>query len=134
MPVGSRQSHPKVAGRNMGLVILVSVQSLIGAIHLFFGLWLLSASFTEWIYSAYTTVFGLLSLIFALGLWVRKSWGWLGTVSILLFVTVADALTLLNLPSIPGIPKSAGFAEIAYSIILLLYLFQPHLRGKVKGE
>ena len=78
----------------------------------------------DYLYDVYTTVFGLMALLFALGLWMGKSWGWFGTVSILLFVTVADVLTLLNLPSIPGIPKFAAVAEIAYSAMLLLYLFQ----------
>lgn len=107
---------------------LVSLQSLIGVIHVFFGLWLLSVSTAGILYSVYTVIFGLLSLVFALGLWMAKSWGWFGTVSILLSVTIADALTLLNLPSIPGIPRFAAFAEIAYSVILLLYLSQLHAR------
>lgn len=82
----------------------------------------------EFLYSLYTTVFGIVTLLFALGLWKGDSWGWFGTVSTLLFVTVADVLTLLDLPSIPGIPKFAAFAETAYSVILLLYLFQTRAR------
>jgi hypothetical protein len=50
---------------------------------------------------------------------VGKSWGWFGTVSTLLFVIVADALTLLNFPSIP---KLAAAAEIGYRVFVLLYL------------
>ena len=89
----------------------------------------------DFLYSVYTTVFGLLSLLFALGFWKGKSWGWFGTVTTLLFVTIADALTLLNFPSIPGIPEVAAVAEIAYSLILLLYLVQPHVRTKARfGE
>ena len=80
-------------------------------------------------YSVYTTVFGLISLLFAFGFWMGKNWGWFGTVITLLFVTFAGALTLLDLPSIPGIPKFAAVSEIAYSVILLLYLFQPHIRA-----
>jgi hypothetical protein len=53
---------------------------------------------------------------------VGKSWGWFGTVSTLLFVIVADALTLLNFPSVPGIPKLAAAAEIGYRVFVLLYL------------
>jgi hypothetical protein len=47
-----------------------------------------------------------------------------------MLVTVADALTPINLPSIPGIPKFAAVAEISYSVIVLLYLVQPHVRIK----
>jgi hypothetical protein len=36
----------------------------------------------------------------------------------------------LNLPSIPGIPKFAAATEIAYSLLLILYLLLPHVRKK----
>jgi len=120
--MGNTRTLPTFAGRHVGIVILVSLQSLIGAIHVFFGLWLLSGTAMDYIYRIYTTVFGLTTLFFSFGLWIRKSWGWFGTVSTLLFVAIADALTLLNLPSISGIPKFAAAAEIVYSVIVLLYL------------
>jgi membrane protein YdbS with pleckstrin-like domain len=84
----------------------------------------------DYIYGIYTTVFGVMTLLFALGFWIQKDFGWIGTFATLLFVAVADALTLLNLPSVPGIPKFAAVAEIAYSVIVLLYLVQPHVRVK----
>jgi hypothetical protein len=112
---------------------LVLVQSFIGTIHVFFGLGLLSISNTDYIYSAYTAIFGLLTLFFAFGIWIQKNFGWIGTFATLMFVTVADALTLFILPSIPGIPKFAAVAEISYSVIVLLYLVQPHLRIKALG-
>jgi uncharacterized membrane protein (DUF2068 family) len=93
---------------------------------------MLSASGMNQLYSVYTIVFGLMVLLFAFGFWTGKSWGWVGTVSILLFVAIADALTLLNLPSIPGIPKFAAMAEIVYVIIILLYLAQLLLRAKMR--
>ena len=77
---------------------------------------------TDYIYSLYTVFFGLATLLFAFGLWIGKGWGWFGTVSTLTFIVIADALTLLNLPSIPGIPKFVAVAEIIYSLIVLLYL------------
>jgi len=120
--MSNTRTLPTIAGRHVGIVILVSLQSLIGAIHVFFGLWLLSGTAMDYIYRIYTTVFGLTTLFFSFGLWIRKSWGWFGTVSTLLFVAIADALTLLNLPSISGIPKFAAAAEIVYSVIVLLYL------------
>jgi len=113
---------PTIAGRCIGIVLLVFLQSLIGVIHFFFGLWLLSISMMDNIYSLYTIFFGLATLLFAFGLWIGKDWGWFGTVSTLMFVLIADALKLLNLPSIPGIPKFAAVAEIIYSLIVLLYL------------
>jgi len=122
---------PTFAGRSIGTVVLVSVQSLIGAIPVFFGLWLLSVSAMDCTYSVYTTVFGLAVLVFAVGLWIGKSWGWFGTVITLLFVTIADALTLLNLPSIPSIPKFAAMAEIVYGVIVLLYLAHPSTRANM---
>ena len=131
-PITNHRSLPTFAGRSLGITVLVSVQSLVGVIHVLFGLWLLSASNSNYLYSVYTTVFGLTTLFFTLGFWKGKTCGWFGTVATLLFVTVADALTLFNLPSIPGIPRFAAFAEIAYSILLLLYLFQAQARAKAR--
>ncbi len=128
-------------GRSLGVVVLTAVQFLIGIIHVFSGLWLLAAGssadfaitaqFPE-VYSIYTLAFGLLILIFTSGIWLGRSWGWIGTVAVSAFVIVADALTLLNLPSIPGIPRFAAAAEIIYSLMVLLYLSQTHVRIKYK--
>jgi uncharacterized membrane protein (DUF2068 family) len=107
----------------------------------FSGLWLLttgsSADFavsaqSPLIYSVYTLIFGLLTLIFASGIWLERSWGWIGTIAVSIVVVVADALTLLGLPSIPDIPRSAAAAEIAYNLIVVLYLSQPRVRMKYK--
>jgi hypothetical protein len=135
---------PTYKGRNMGIVALVAIQVLVGFIHVVFGFWLLltpraepfalfdNGYFSSDIYSIYTIVFGLLTLVFTVGLWLEKRWGWGGTVTVLVFVIVADSLTLLNLPSVPGIPKFAGFGEITYSVLVTLYLFQKHLRTKYR--
>lgn len=128
-------------GKSLGIVVLVAAQLLIGFIHVVFGFWLLSAPRImpfigaapgPDIYNIYTIIFGLLTLIFAGGLWLEKRWGWIGTVAVAIFVILVDTLTLLDLPSIPGIPKVAGFGEITYSIIVLLYLSQTHIRTKYK--
>ena len=95
---------------------------------------LLFSEQTPSVYSVYTVIFGLVTLLFTLGLWIGKNWGWLGTVSVFLFVTTADALTLLNLLSILGIPKFAAASEIVYSVVLLLFLVQPHVRAKYQAS
>lgn len=125
----------------MGIVVLAVAQFTIGVIHVFSGFlllfaspsttFILSAQLPE-IYSIYTLAFGLLTLIFTYGIWLGRSWGWNGTVAVSIFVIVADALALLNLPSIPGIPKLAAAAEIIYSLMVLLYLSQTHVRAKYK--
>jgi hypothetical protein len=126
-------------GRSLGIIILTAAQLLVGVIHVFFGLWLLIAGSladsaisaqSPLVYSVYTLVFGLLTLVFAVGIWLRTSWGWIGTFAVSLFVIVADALTISNLPSIPGIPPSAAGVEIIYSLLVLLYLSQTHVRIK----
>ena len=125
----------------MGIVILAVSQFMIGIIHVFFGFLLLfaesSAAFTisaqpPLIYSIYTLAFGLLTLICTYGVWLGRSWGWNSTIAVSIFVIVADALTLLNLPSIPGIPKLAAATEIVYSLMILLYLSQTHVRARYK--
>ena len=131
-------------GRTLGIVALVAVQVLIGFVHVVFGFWLLVASWAaplvgvvglssaSDIYSIYTVTFGFLTLLFAVPLWLQNRWGWFGTFTVLVFIVVADSLTLLDLPSIPGIPKFAGFGEITYSILVIAYLLQAHIRAKYK--
>ncbi len=122
-------------GRSLGIVILVFAQAIIGAIHVFFGFLLLAyenLSFlqTTAVYDGYTFLFGLLALVFAFLIWQGKKGGWIGTIAVSLFVIAVDSLTLLDLPSIPGIPKFAGFFEIAYSVLIIVYLLQNRIRRK----
>ena len=137
-------AHPPVEykGRSLSIVFLIAAQVLVGFIHVVFGFWLLTATWIPSsegifgsssapdIYSVYPLVFGFLTLLFAVLLWLQKRGGWVGTLAVSVFVIVADSLTLLDLPSIPGIPKIAGYGEIAYSILVILALFQAHVRAK----
>jgi hypothetical protein len=135
------QSHyrPTFRGRTFGITILTVLQLLIGAIHIFFGSWLLTASQTtssffitapSTVYSLYTVVFGFAAAFFAFGIWLQKKWGLYGTIVLLLFVIVLDALDVLNLPSILGIPTFAAGPEILYSLIVMLYLLQAKVKTK----
>ena len=121
---------PSFRGRNFGVAALVVAQYVISVIHVSLGLVLFFAS--PDIYSVYTIVFGVLVAVFAYGLWNGKKLGWIGTVAVSIFVIIVDSLTLLNLPSIPGIPKSAGFGEITYSVLILFYLSKARVRTKYK--
>lgn len=122
-------------GRSLGIVILTVAQLIIGAIHAFFGILLLAFENLSFIqataaYDVYTFVFGLLALVFAVFIWQGKKAGWVGTVAVSLFVIVADSLTLLDLPSIPGIPKFPALTEILYSLLVVFYLLQSGVRRK----
>jgi len=75
------------------------------------------------------------------GLWVAdsgfhvsaldgKKMGLLGTIGVSTFVVVADSLTVLDLPSVPGIPKFAAAFEITYSLLIVIYLLQRGLKRK----
>ncbi|MGE5575468.1 MAG: hypothetical protein ACM3UL_04975 [Ignavibacteria bacterium] len=124
--------------RSLGIVALVGAQIFIGTIHVFFGLLLLVYENPLFmgatiVYELYTIVFGLLTVLFAVFIWQGKNTGWIGTVAVSIFVIVADSLTLLDLPSIPGIPKFAGFGEITYSILIIVYLFTHQVRKKYLG-
>jgi hypothetical protein len=136
----SKKQPPTITykGRNIGLVVLVAAQIFIGAIHVFFGFLLLAFENLNFIqatvaYDVYTIIFGSLTVVFAVLIWQGKKTGWVGTVAVSLFVIVADSLTLLNLPSIPGIPKFAGFTEIAYSVLIIVYLCNSQIRKKFLG-
>lgn len=124
-------------GRSLGIVILTVAQLFIGVIHFLFGLLLLayesSITQTTVAYDVYTLVFATLVIVFAIYIWEGKSTGWIGTVAVSLFVIAADSLVVLNLPSIPGIPKFAAPTEIVYSLTVLFYLFQKNIRKKYLG-
>jgi len=124
-----------VKGRSLGITALTTLQSLIGLIHAVFGFLLLGSelaigSQVSIVYDIYTIVFGLLTLVFAWKIWQCKKIGWAGTIAVSIFVIIADALTVLNLPSIPGIPWLAAPFEISYSLIVVFYLLLPDVRKK----
>jgi hypothetical protein len=123
---------PTFSGRTLGFTILVSSQLAIGSIHVLFGLWFLSiprivpffgstAFNSKLIYGFYTVAYGLLTLIFTVALWARKTIRLIGTIGICISIITVDSLTLLNLPDIPGIPTFAAVPEIAYSLFVLLF-------------
>jgi hypothetical protein len=128
----------KVRGRFLGVFIVVIIQSLVGFIHIFFGSILLlgsyvpvsSSSTLPIIYSLYTMVYGILTTFFAGLFWKEKRLGWIGTIAVSLFVILVDTLALFDLFNFLGIPKTAGLGEIPYSLILLFYLFEEHIRLK----
>ena len=131
--MNTKRSPITYKGRTLGILTLTVAQLLIGTIHVLFGLLLLAAEVsimqTTIIYDVYTLIFGVLVSVFAVLIWQGKKAGWVGTIAVSLFVIVADSLTVLNLPSIPGIPKSAAFTEIGYSILVVFYLSQRHVRS-----
>ena len=130
---------PTFKGRFLGVAVLVAVQILIGVTHVVFGFAALSGSFsvsavsvTPRVYSLYTTTYGLLTLLFSYSVWAGKRLGWVGTVAVSSFVILADTLTVLDLLTALGIPKIAAVGEIPFSILVIAYLLQPHVKTKYK--
>lgn len=127
-------------GRYLGLLFLVIIQTIVGFIHvvfgfaLFFDLYSLSSSMMLTGYSVYTLIYGSLSLTFAYLLWINKRSGWIGTICVSLFVIGVDLLAVSDLFNILGIPAPvfAASGEIPYSLLVLLYLVQDHIRSKFR--
>ena len=127
-----------IRGRDLGILFLVSTLSIIGLIHLGFGLAMILGyiSFAAYptlptIYSAYTLVYSLLTLFFAYLIWKRNRVGWVGTVGISLFVIAVDLLAALDLSNLLGIPSpSLAAGGIPFNIIIVFYLLQNHVRSK----
>lgn len=124
-------------GRFLGLAFLVVVQFFIGIIHVVVGFTMFVSGFTlavfsdtPLIYSVYTLAYGCLTLLFAYLLWTGKPLGWTGTVGVSLFVIVADVLTVLGGLKFLGIPRLAAIGEVPFSLIILAYLLQIHVRSK----
>ena len=131
----SKREPLTIKGRSLGITALTFLQSLIGLIHAAFGLLLLGSelaigSQVSIVYDIYTIVFGLLTLVFAWYIWQGKKLGWAGTIAVAIFVIIADTLTVLNLPSIPGIPWLGAPFEISYSLIVVFYLLLPDVKKK----
>jgi hypothetical protein len=129
---------PTFRGKSLGITTLTVAQLLIGVIHIFsgallFGFENFSALPATAAYDMYTLMYGLLILVFAIFFWQGKKAGWIGTALVCLFVIVADSLAVLDLPSIPGIPKGPAFAEITYSLLVIFYLLQLNVREKYLG-
>ena len=125
----------KVRGRFLGVFILSIVQCVFGVIHMFFGLSMLLGSFsvasysiTPIVYSVYTLVYGCLTFVFTYFIWKGKRLGWIGTLAVSLFVITADALVVLSVFNFLGIPDIAGLGEIPYSLVIIIYLLQKHIR------
>lgn len=124
-----------IMGKSLGIAILTFAQIIIGVIHAVLGSWLLAAELAAGAhatlaYDVYTFVFGLLVLVFAYYIWEGNRAGWIGTVSVSVFVILVDLLAVLNLPTLPGVPTSAAAAEIGYSLLIVGYLFTSRVRRK----
>ena len=124
-------------GRFIGIAVLVVVQFIVGIIHVIFGFALLSGSFSvasysmmPMVYTFYTLAYGLLVVFFTYLFWKERRLGWIGTVAVSLFVIIVDTLALFDLINVLGIPKTAGLGEIPYSLFILFYLFEDHIRLK----
>jgi uncharacterized membrane protein (DUF2068 family) len=112
-------------GRFFGLFILAILQFLNGTVHTTIGIFLIFTASGELVYNIYTLLYGILNLILGYGLWSGKKLGYLGTISVSLFIIVVDISTVLGVSLIAGVPKAAAFGEIMYSLFVISYLFQP---------
>jgi hypothetical protein len=112
-------------GRYLGVMFLVMVQILSGAGHVAIGLGLIFSVSGIFAYNVYTFLTGTFTLLFAYGLWIGSKSGWLGTILVSLFVVVVDVAAVQNVNLMPGVQTIAALGEIFYSVVVLLYLFQP---------
>ena len=126
-------------GRFLGIAVLVFVQLIVGFIHVIYGFAMLSGNFSvatysmlPMVYTVYTLAYGWLTLFFACLIWTGKRSGWIGSVAVSLFVIIVDILAVVGLPNILGIPipKVAAIGEIPFSVLVLMYLLQHHVRSK----
>ena len=133
----------KVKGRFLGIFVLVIIQFLVGFIHIFLGSILLLgihlssivlSSTSQMVYSLYTLIYGILVTVFTYLFWKEKRTGWIGTAAISIFIIIVDILAIFDLLNFLSIPKMAGLGEIPYSLFVLFYLFEHHIRLQYKIE
>ena len=114
-------------GRYPGVFVLVFLQFLVVAIHAAIGLGLVFAASGELGYNVYTFLYGVFTIIFAYGLWSGKKSGYLGTIIVSILVIVVDVSAVLGMSLIAGVPRPAALGEIVYSLVVMVYLFQPKI-------
>ena len=112
-------------GRFFGLFILAILQFLNGTVHTIIRIFLIFTASGELVYNIYTFLYGILNLIFGHCLWSDKKSGYLGTISVSLFIIVVDISTVFGVSLIAGVPKAEALGEIMYSLFVISYLFQP---------
>ena len=86
------------------------------------------------VYSLYTLIYGILVTIFTYLFWKEKHIGWIGTAAISIFIIIVDILAIFDLLNFLSIPKMAGLGEIPYSLFVLFYLFEEHIKLQYKIE
>ena len=59
-----------------------------------------------------------------------KRSGWIGTWVISAFVILVDTTAVFSLFNVLGIPKFAALGEVPYSLFILFYLIEDHIRSK----
>lgn len=126
-------------GRFLGIAVLVVVQFIVGIIHIISGFamlsgnyWVATYSILPMVYTVYTLAYGWLTLFFVFLMWAGKRSVWIGAVSVSLFVIIVDILAVLGLSNVLGIPipKVAAIGEVPFSILVLMYLLQHHVRSE----
>ncbi|MBT8171459.1 hypothetical protein KJN74_01115 [Candidatus Bathyarchaeota archaeon] len=126
----------EIKGHFLGVFVLLFVQFMIGIIHIVYGIVMITGNFSVAFsleplnYSVYTFAYGLFSFLFSYHLWSGKRSGWIGTVGVSLFVIFADLLAVLGMFNVLGIPPIAAIGEIPFSILVLVYLLQDHVKSK----
>ena len=91
-------------GRYLGLAVLSVIQLINGIIHTFSGLALLFGDYFPMtpssnapaVFSFYTLVYGVLTLFFTYLLWKEKRIGWIGTLTVSLFVIIVSIFLICS--------------------------------------
>ena len=115
-------------GKYVGVLVLTVVLFLNGAIHTTIGAGLAFFGIGEMVYNLYTVLYGILQIIFLYGLWNGKTYAWIGTILVSIFIILIDVCTTLGIQIIPGVPTSAAIGEIVVSLGIIVYLFQPKIK------
>jgi hypothetical protein len=130
--MNSYRGPPNLRGNPICIFFLTVIQFLVGGItfSLEFGCFQQPLPYRHFskAHRSTTSAFGA-GYLFTYGIWKGTTWSWIGIVGISLFVLLVDTLALLELPTIPGIPKFAGAAEIFYSLVVLFCLSQKKVKA-----
>jgi len=114
--------------RPTGIVLLVSLEFLAGIFALGMTLYLLTLTYFPGNSVTYFTLFGVMSLILAYGLWIGKRWA--RTITLILSI-IGILLWLSNILGVLSISPSSflnSIINIVLNMVIIYYLTRPHLK------
>jgi len=108
--------------RASGIIVLVILEVLLGALLLFGGVERHEHANGTWWAGSFMIILAALSFCFAFGIWAGKTWAWMGSIGLAVLGIIFSIFLLFVRPTVGG-----GIYLIA-STVLIYFLIQPRVQ------